>query len=199
MPILCRGRLRHTVPKCTEPERAVVRIDRRTCQSFPSGRCVAQRIQIIIAAGGSYTIKSDAGSATAGSEGSGLSSEKPPPQAEYRPGYLESMVFAPAAQGLALGQARPLSQLRCQLRCALRVCRPQAANILYTFQGSQWLVRIRPRFLHIGSAYRPSSTAEAVPLLQGEGYELPSGGIRSSVILSSERFPAAWQPPLHYP
>ena len=32
-------------------------------RSFPSGRCVAQRIQIIIAAGGSYTIKSDAGSA----------------------------------------------------------------------------------------------------------------------------------------
>ena len=145
-----------------------------------------------------------AGPAIAGSEGSGFSSEKPPPQAEYRPGYLESMVFAPAAQGLALGQARPLSQLRCQL----------------PFQGSQWLVRIRPRFLRTGSAYRPSSinygiaatgsyrnskfaarstTAEAVPLLQGEGYELPSGGIRSSVILSSERFPAAWQPPLHYP
>ena len=32
-------------------------------KSFPSGRCVAQRIQIVIAAGGSYTIKSEAGSA----------------------------------------------------------------------------------------------------------------------------------------
>ena len=98
-----------------------------------------------------------AGPAIAGSEGSGFSSEKPPPEAECRPGYWKSPVFAPPAQGLSTGQARPLSQLRCQLRCALRVCRPQAANILYTFQGSQWLVRIRPRFLHIGSAYRPSS------------------------------------------
>ena len=32
-------------------------------RSFPSGRCVAQRMKIKIAAGGSYTIKSDAGSA----------------------------------------------------------------------------------------------------------------------------------------
>ena len=97
-----------------------------------------------------------AGPAIAGSEGSGFSSEKPPPQAEYRPGYLESMVFAPAAQGLALGQARPLSQLRCQL----------------PFQGSQWLERIRPRFLRTGSAYRPSSTAARSPFPDGEGLEI---------------------------
>ena len=31
-------------------------------KSFPSGRCVAQRIESNIAAGGSYTIKSGAGS-----------------------------------------------------------------------------------------------------------------------------------------
>ena len=92
-----------------------------------------------------------AGPAIAGSEGVGFSSEKPPPQAEYRPGYLESMVFAPAAQGLALGQARPLSQLRCQL----------------PFQGSHWTVRIRPWVLRTGSAYRPHPPLRGPPSPRG--------------------------------
>ena len=73
-------------------------------------------------------MQSRAGPAIAGSEGSGFSSEKPPPKAEFRPGHCKSLVFAPLAQGLAFSQAGPLSQLRCQLpfqgsRCAYVVAR----------------------------------------------------------------------------
>ena len=78
-----------------------------------------------------------AGPAIAGSEGSGFSSEKPPPQAEHRPGSLKSLVFAPTAQGLAHGQAGPLSQLRCQLCSALRVRKPQAATASIPFRGAK--------------------------------------------------------------
>ncbi len=49
-----------------------------------------------------------AGPAIAGSEGSGFSSEKPPPEAEYRPGYSENPIFAPAAQRLGLLPSRTL-------------------------------------------------------------------------------------------
>ena len=48
-----------------------------------------------------------AGPAVAGSEGSGFSLEKPPPEAEYCPGYSKHLTFAPQAQGLALAKPDP--------------------------------------------------------------------------------------------
>ena len=72
-----------------------------------------------------------AGPAIAGSEGSGFSLEKPPPEAECRPGYLESPVFAPPAQGLAKGQAGT----------------PQSAALPAPLPGEPLSVRIRPSFL----------------------------------------------------
>ena len=76
-------------------------------------------------------MQSGAGPAIAGSEGSGFSLEKPPPEAECRPGYLESPVFAPPAQGLATGQAGT----------------PQSAPLPAPLPGEPLLVRIRPSFL----------------------------------------------------
>ena len=72
-----------------------------------------------------------AGPAIAGSEGSGFSLEKPPPEAECRPGYLESPVFAPPAQGLAKGQAGT----------------PQSAALPAPLPGDPLSVRIRPSLL----------------------------------------------------
>ena len=72
-----------------------------------------------------------AGPAIAGSEGSGFSLEKPPPEAECRPGYLESPVFAPPAQGLATGQAGT----------------PQSAALPAPLPGEPLSVRIRPGLL----------------------------------------------------
>ena len=72
-----------------------------------------------------------AGPAIAGSEGSGFSLEKPPPEAECRLGYLESPVFAPEAQGLATGQAGT----------------PQSAPLPAPLPGEPLSVRIRPSFL----------------------------------------------------
>ena len=77
-----------------------------------------------------------AGPANAGSEGSGFSIEKPPLKAEFWSGCSEGLVFAPMAQGLAKGQAGPLSQLRCQLCSALRVRKPQAATASIPFRGA---------------------------------------------------------------
>ena len=49
-------------PKTTEREYPVARIPPVGKPiTFPAGRCVAQRIEMIIAAGGSYTIKSEGG------------------------------------------------------------------------------------------------------------------------------------------
>ena len=72
-----------------------------------------------------------AGPAIAGSEGSGFSLEKPPPEAECRPGYSKSPVFAPPAQGLAKGQAGT----------------PQSAALPAPLPGEPLSVRIRPSFL----------------------------------------------------
>ena len=59
-----------------------------------------------------------AGPATAGSEGSGFSLEKPPPEAEFRPGYPKSLVFAPTAQGLA-EKAKPDPSVSCAASSAV--------------------------------------------------------------------------------
>ena len=72
-----------------------------------------------------------AGPAIAGSEGSGFSLEKPPPEAECRPGYSKSPVFAPPAQGLAKGQAGT----------------PQSAALPAPLPGEPLSVRIRPGLL----------------------------------------------------
>ena len=72
-----------------------------------------------------------AGPAIAGSEGSGFSLEKPPPQAESWPGYSKSPVFAPPAQGLAKGQAGT----------------PQSAALPAPLPGEPLSVRIRPGLL----------------------------------------------------
>ena len=76
-------------------------------------------------------MQSGAGPAIAGSEGSGFSLEKPPPEAECRPGYSKSPVFAPPAQGLAKGQAGT----------------PQSAALPAPLPGEPLSVRIRPSFL----------------------------------------------------
>ena len=72
-----------------------------------------------------------AGPAIAGSEGSGFSLEKPPPEAECRPRYSKSPVFAPPAQGLAKGQAET----------------PQSATLPAPLPGEPLSVRIRPGLL----------------------------------------------------
>ena len=76
-------------------------------------------------------MQSGAGPAIAGSEGSGFSLEKPPPEAESWPGYSENPVFAPPAQGLATCQAGT----------------PQSAALPAPLPGEPLLVRIRPSFL----------------------------------------------------
>ena len=105
-----------------------------------------------------------AGPAIAGSEGSGFSLEKPPPEAEYEPEYSESLVFAPAAQGLTFGQAGT----------------PQSAALTAPLSVEPLRLYEFARAFSSRQSVPPSSTAEAVPLLQGEGYGLPSGGIRAT-------------------
>ena len=103
-----------------------------------------------------------AGPAFAGSEGSGFSLEKPPPEAENRPGYPESPVFAPPAQGLAKSQAGT----------------PQSATLPAPLSGEPLAGTYSPG----GSPHRfcvpPSSTASRSPFPKGKVSWLPTGGIR---------------------
>ena len=125
-------------------------------------------------------MQSGAGPAFAGSEGSGFSLEKPPPEAENRPGYPERPVFAPPAQGLATSQAgtpqsatlpaplsgEPLAGTHSPGGSLHRFCVPPSSiNCGIAATGSYRNFKFAAR----------STTAEAVPLLQGEGWGFPLG------------------------
>ena len=133
-------------------------------------------------------MQSGAGPAFAGSEGSGFSLEKPPPEAENRPGYPESPVFAPPAQGLAKSQAgtpqsatlpaplsgEPLAGTHSPGVSPRRFCVPPsstASRSPFPKGKVSWLptggIRIRPGFLCVGSAYRPHPPLRGPPSPRG--------------------------------
>ena len=102
------------------------------------------------------------------------------PEAQI-PGFLNIRVCIPPPAEAFLKKSRTPQTRRTpgQLRSALRVRKPRAATASIPSRGATGLYEFA-RFFSFRQSVPPSSTAEAVSLLQGEGYWLPSGGIRAT-------------------